>query len=561
MKHYLGYLDATQEEEQKHYLPHTFVKTKATMRALDDDICFVCGRRGAGKSAVVTMLNRLKDSEGKIYFKSTRGIYEEDYQVLHVIFLQELYAIIGHGENVNSNLELCFFGMWSLILDLFAMQTIVDVTNSNDDCNKVEAYLRQIECSDCNPIDFVTNKAMNIIKEANNKALLLTSLALYFRQFRNNRQHKDMLGVVSDLTVDCKIALFIDTMEKYDISDFKIYPLRGLCLAVKEFVTKKRFSNIQIKCCLPAEVTNELFQKNLAKFHESSVFLHWSSSDLLEFLAKRFYLYLEKENNSNYKELAKEIYDCINRKEISGSKNKYWFVNFWTKIAVGRIFNKFNSPENSCTYLIRHTQKRPREVLSCMNYILEYSIERKQFPFLSEKTIVNGIHDGDNLWQLLTDNLSIFHFPKVDKNIFDLASTLLADEKIVFEGKEYSRFSKRALSKLSGIDVTDKASYAKNLLIRSGLVGRVIQYSKQKPAHEWNDPETQLPCKYYVTEFEYLVPEKVIITEESFCAVHPMLGDKLKLTNDDGDIGVVYPIPEKDDINVELVKVYENKEC
>ena len=565
MKHYLGFLDATNKEELDGFLPRTFVKTSTIKRALDDDICFVCGRKGSGKSAIVYMLDKLTDKGGGKIFKCSNGLTEEDYQVLHTSFIDELYNFSKDEDSTGQNIETCFYEMWSLAIDLLAMQAIIKADPSAECSEKINNYMEEIKCI-YDPVIFITEKAVSTLRNLKtNNETSLTQFVIDFQKIRAETKHKEALIIATKAMSLIKIALFIDTMEQYDISNHKIYPLRGLCLAVKNFLIKKRIPNIHIKCCLPAEITDELFQKNLAKFLEFSVYLHWSYSELLELLARRYCLFLTKMFPTEYSSLINEICQVVEESErkYDGSKNQFWFSRFWKKIAIEKINNKFGSPENSCAYLIRHTQKRPREILSCMNFIIEHSLKNNNSPILSERDIIDGIHDQDNLWQLLTDNLAIFSVPRMDKNITELAATILTDESIIFEGRSFSRFAKRAISMLSrNTDLHNKSSYAKNLLIRSGLVGRVIKFDSINPSHEWKDDKTGKTCKFYVTEFEYSVPGKVIINEDSLCAVHPMLGDRLKLrSKSDDDIGVVYPIPEKDDLIAELVHVYATKGC
>lgn len=563
MQHYLGFLDATKHEEQEIFLPQTFVLTSKIKRALEQDICFVCGRKGSGKSAVATMLARLEKNGGDKYFKASQGLFEDDFAILHGTFLDDLYEISSPRLNVYSNLELCYYEIWSLILELLSLQTVLTIPDIGkeyeESINSISNYLEDIGDGESSIINIVLEKCFEAIEAAKDKVSPLSNFMFFFKKLRSNKNHLNALANMNIITEKNDIAIYVDTMESYDITDYKIYPLRGLCQAVKNFVKKQKSTSIQVKCCLPAEMTDELFQENLAKYNEFAVYLNWTYGELLEFLARRYCLYLRYKDQDIM--LADKICSIAASKNITGSKNHFWYDNFWKEFAVSKVKNKFNSPENACTYMIRHTQKRPREVLSCMNFVIEHAIDEGTFPKISEKALVDGIHDDNNLWQLLTDNLSIFNFPQIDKNISDIASTILVDEKVIFSGKHFNRFAKRAISELCFTDEIDKLSFAKNLLIRSGLIGRVIPYSHSETGHSWVDHDSKEQCKYYVTEFEYLIPGKVVITDESLCAVHPMLADRLKLMNEESDIGVVYPIPEKDDLTEGLLEKYGNKQC
>ena len=74
-------------------------------------------------------------------------------------------------------------------------------------------------------------------------------------------------------------------------------------------------------------------------------------------------------------------------------------------------------------------------------------------------------------------------------------------------------------------------------------------------AHSWIEPGESKSCRYYVTEFEYLIPGYVAINDESLCAVHPVLSNRLGLRAPDGDAGVVYPLPEPGDFVARLNEI------
>lgn len=568
MRHYLGYLDATQHEEQKKFLPNAFVLTQKIKRALAYDICFVCGRKGSGKSAVATMLSRLRRLNHDTEFKACGTLSEYEFGFLYKSLLTDLHTFSKQKAEINSSLEECYFEIWSYIIDLMTLLTVLQIKKDTDqyivEFNIITQYLNKLndqitfdEASEV--LNFVLDKCFKAFEEFKNSVSPLSNLTHTFRKLRTTKEHKTALNALDAITENNHIAITIDTMEKYDISEFKLYPFRGLCLAVKHYVTTRKNKSIHIKCCLPAEMTDDLFQENLAKFNAVSVYLTWSYSELLEFFAKRYCFFLQE----NYPDhpLTGQLCEIAFSPTQKGGSNRYWHKSFWSLFGSPAVRNKFNSPENTCAYIIRHTQKRPREFLSCMNFILEYAIKYDELPKISEKSVVEGLHDEHNIWQLLSDNLAIFTLPKTDKSIVQIASSILVDEKVTFEGKEFNRFAKRTISELSSTEIIDKLTFSKNLLLRSGLVGRIIPYNNKSLGHSWIDQETGQPCKYYVTEFEYLTPGQVEITEESMCAVHPMLSDKLKLFNHENDIGVVYPIPEDDDLTEKLNETYGQKPC
>ena len=557
MEHYLGYLTAESSEEKENFLPRTFTMTESIKKALGPNVCFVCGRKGAGKTAIAEMTKFLTTEVGDKLFSCSIGITEEDYQEFHNVFFQELeqIAIGKKEESIARNLEQCYYYLWRYILDLMTFQAALNVPNLSVD------YTTEIEVIQSYMADKIVRSASDhamilaadILMTSQQTATPLTYFTIACKNLRYTTSHINAERAAQAIFRIYTAAVTIDTMEQYDLTNYRIYPLRGLCHAVKEYQTERKYNKVALKCFLPAELTDRLFRDNLAKYNEFASYIRWSYSDLIEFMARRYYLFLSTNQDKPSIDLVNKIKPLIEHAGKAGnSHHDYWFTNFWLQICPEKIKNKFGWPENSCAYLIRHTQKRPREIMSCMNFVIDYSITRGEFPKISEQTLHDGIHDDNNIYQLLSDNLSIFNLPRREESVAQIASELIADESTIFSGAHFSRFAKRALAILSTEDNIDRADFAKTILLRSGLVGRIRPYSPDEPAHIWVEPEGGAQCKYYITEFEYLMPGYVSINENSLCAVHPILSDRLSLRPPLGDRGIVYPLPESADLITQL---------
>lgn len=553
MENYIGYLVAEHREEREKFLPQAFVLTRAIERSIEDkDICFVCGRKGAGKTAVAEMLPSYKANDQTV-FDASIPIVEENFKELHTTFFDDIAFFTDYKEGFGSQLETCYYHLWRYILDLATFQAALNLPNISEDfpaeATILGRYMKEDDKIDQCPTDVATVKAMDILSDAKESATPLTKLTLSCKQLRSTGIHKSASEAAMKIFTTHRAVLTIDTMESYDLTDYRIYPMRGLCRAVKEFQTGQAYRGISVKCFLPAEMTDDLFKENLAKYNEFAEYLLWSYSDLLEFMARRFVLLLRDKDKGTE---ADQLLNRINsERPLNLSRNDFWRKNFWQQFFPETTPNHFGWPEDSCAYLLRHTQKRPREVISCMNSVIQQAIDRKEFPKISTTSLHEGIHDENNMYQLLSDNLAVFNLPRHQKLLSDMAAQLLIGECTVFSGAHFSQFSRRALSILSTENHIDRAEYAQNLMLRSGLVGRVRPHSKEEPAHIWESADGQ-KCKYYVSEFEYLIPGHVVINENSICAVHPILSDRLGLKPPSGDTGIVYPLPETDDLVREL---------
>lgn len=551
MKNYLGFLTAEDIEEQDKYLPRAFILTKSIKRSLDQNICFICGRKGSGKTAVATRLKGLLNKDGSQFYKSHLMIVEKDYNELHKTFYEDLMAIFGYDDNIISRIEELYYHIWLYIIEIAAIKATLKIADINksfpDEVQDLMIIFNQYPTIELNPCDLANFKVLEILENAKSTAMPLTRLTLDTKLLRQTPIHVAAIKSLVHIIEKNKIVITIDTLEQYDLSDHKVYPFKGMCKAVKEIQTSKYLGNIQIKCFLPAEMTENLFSDNLLKYYEYTQFLLWTSTELLEFVARRFAILLEDIGKVDE---SKSILTILKEKKNHVDLREKLLERFWFHFFPKKIRNKFDWPEHSLAYLLRHTQKRPREVLSCLDFIIDYSIENSEFPDdrISQKSFQNGIHDDYNIYQLLSDNLAVFSLPRNELSLSEVASEILTNENTIFTGASFSRFARRALSILSTQEYIDKASFAKDIILRSGLVGVVRKYNDSEPAHIWNDLESGSKCKYYVTEFEYLIPGHLTINDNALCAVHPILSDRLHLKPPDNDLGVVYPMPEQDDI-------------
>lgn len=551
----VGHLDADHRSEKSDILPRAFVMTQAIEDAFDDGVCFVCGRKGAGKTAIAEMLISDMDGRGTPRFEASIVLREADYRELHDVLFNELTYCHATEHGFALELETLYVHLWEYILDLLACRLALELpADSKGDRSErtiIGAYVKELwDDGEQSAPDVAAQQVLRAMTQASESRLPLTALAYSIKMLRSHPVHRSALAAALSLLGAASAVVVIDTLESYDVADGAIYPLRGMCRAVKQHHSSDLGAALTVKCLLPAEMTDGLFRENLAKFHEVSAYVLWTYSDLLELLARRWALLLARRGMT----AAAVALDAVvtGAETAKGSRSAYWRDNFWATYFPMLVTNKYGWQEDACAYLLRHTQKRPREVISCLNHILKYTALSGEFPNVSEESLVKGIHDPDNLYQLLSDNLAVFNLPRTEKNVTEVASDIMAGEHVVFSGKDFSRFAKRAMSLLSTEVTSDSPAFAQNLLLRSGLVGRVRPASDTDPARQWRSPGADVDSRYYVAEFEYLVPGYVAVNDACLCAVHPVLGDRLGLRQADGDTGVVYPLPESDDLVREL---------
>lgn len=546
MPAYVGQLVAEGHLEQCEYLPRTFIETPSIRRVLNGRSCFVCGRRGSGKTAIATMLDRPSAAGSATpHFQVSCKVVRDDYDVLHATMVDELQNKLPN--TTPTQMEQLYYHLWRYILEILLCRLALASPAAHaapSPLSAVQAYLDNAGFDDHAVADTVTTQAISLLGSTQSDALPFTALILSIKHLRKSPAHLAATRAALLVLENFPSLITIDSREIYDLRGYGVYPLQGMCRAVRACADEVSHRNIRILCFLPAELTEDLFRENHAKYYEVSEYLYWSYADLLQLLAHRMCYFLDQHDHSA---AAEAIRAGISEPPHNMSRSEFWRTKFWHLICEPRIRNRLGWSEDSCAYLIRHTQKRPREVISCMNHVLDLALDRNELPVISGHSLRMGIHSDGNTYQLLSDNLSTFTLPKSDLSVPDVAGTVMAGEHTVFSGRDFTKFAKRALQLLSTSPEADCVADAKQLLLRSGLIGRVIP-AAEGIAHEWHEARESVACKYYVTEFEYLRVGHISINDQTTCGVHPILSNRLGLTGPENDSGVIYPLPEADDL-------------
>lgn len=188
-------------------------------------------------------------------------------------------------------------------------------------------------------------------------------------------------------------------------------------------------------------------------------------------------------------------------------------------------------------YIIRHTHKKPRQVISLFNAILSFAKEEKNdISKISSSIIIKGIHS--NLDELVNGCLNMYTqiYPKAD----EIVKRGLHGTKSYID---YSELDKR-LKEVSSLRAEFQLSSedVKRLLLECGVLG--IQKSR-------SDLHNQ---KIALVEalFEYQVKDKLTITNKDTCVIHPMFYEPLEICIDANSL--VYPKPAED----EEIKIYSS---
>jgi len=543
MEPLLGYLDSAEKAERERFLFKSFVKTPKILRALDPSFPFVCGRKGSGKSAVSYYLAE------KCSYHAHYQVRETDYALLHNSLVVELTSLPCFSKLTPGDISAISCKIWSYVLHVSVVWLAYRhiLKNGSLDCelgNSLFSFLADQSNHIPKPLLFVEQHVSTLIEQAASSANPFLFLSRKLDELFDNAESIKLWKATLLALKKVKLLITIDTAEKYETDGFRLAPYRGMCKAVLNFhAAQAAGKNVHIKCFLPAEMIQYVFIDNFLKFKANTTVLDWRYSDLLEFVCRRYATYLKRRSRSKElvsygHKLQAEIDKLASRQSSSNSE---WKQKAWHLISPSFINNKYAWEEDSAAFILRHTQKRPRDILSCMNYIVNANKISNDSYMLTKESIYKGLHSNNNISQLLTNSLAVFDLPEGLNWRTDMAGLvrfIFNNEATILSYKRVRHCIRRLLPKYSGSEESNLFDSTIRILLRSGLVGELT-----KDVREWKD-RNGITCRYYIANFEYITTTFLEVNDRSTCALHPVLADSILTAEWERPSGVIYHVPE-----------------
>lgn len=294
---------------------------------------------------------------------------------------------------------------------------------------------------------------------------------------------------------------------------------------------------IQIRYCIPAEqffAFKEL-SKTVGKDFSNMHLLHWTVGELMSLIAHRYllHLYAWKDENDSYKDL----YDKLVKMNIYSREGAFELIQ---TILPEKITNGRGIPEDTMTYISRHFQVLPRQLLAAFNAMISNALKDKKLRqgFISENAVLASIR-GEEI-RMAEEILGAYipRFPEAES----IRKNVLPNMPLVFAYKDIRHFyddkglinnAKNILKAFNDKGVPVSPERFERCLIETGMVGRV------------EDAPGQDKQGYINVKYEYSIPGRLVVGEKDELAVHPLFsGDSVQRANEAYGPNVygVYPI-------------------
>jgi hypothetical protein len=241
-------------------------------------------------------------------------------------------------------------------------------------------------------------------------------------------------------SADAPVIVAIDTLEKYDITNVALMnTLSGLVHCVSQMCDECAGHRVHVKVFLPGEIfpyLEDRYLLNPTKVIRNPEFLLWRPRDLLRLICWRFVTLLghrrDKLTMMDRRSLERMVaLDWKDSREV--------YKEVWVKFFGESVANSLGVREETWSYVLRHTQMRPRQLISICNSIAEMARREDRFLRYSEKDIRDGITDAEI--RLAGEILNSYSevFPNVDK----IVDALTGAPKIL-EGRIFDSLASRS---------------------------------------------------------------------------------------------------------------------
>jgi len=470
----------------------------------------ILGRRGSGKSSYLNNLAHKKDiiaipvnswdivdlieKQVNVVLQSQESIDPEKVaDIWHLVFLTLIVKGIG-GMDANSQSVKAMLANFP-VKDILSKSVAVVSTEVLD-------WLR----------DKYTQNAYNVFNvNTIFHALSLGHESLAAFETALHRMARDS-GKTVVLMIDNPERLNQDFNEKWhssyvDSNKARWKTYAGLLTLLSTFNEGK--VALQARYCVPAEQYIFLRERSTAILkHLSKIqVLHWSSGEILSALAHRYMVYLQlhrkNRNGMRYQKL-KDI-------EIYTRDGAFEFFN---QVFEPRVRNSRGYDEDTVTYLLRHTQLLPRQIIIYVNEAIHLALSEDpatDLTRLESRFVKQAIHNKEGLLaiEVVDSYASVFPEGKDMMRAVARLPVITSVGDIKTHWAEYG--AKKVLSKYSAFpEVVVEADRFIRFLTEVGIIGRATLQSEPEPG------------SYASAAFEYTMPERLMFSDADKVAVHPL---------------------------------------
>lgn len=445
-----------------------YYESDAFTQALSWNMRLILGRRGCGKSSVIGRILTGSEFDEKIVFKQAKCMH----------FLTKFCS--SNSITLNDLPVEQIYNLWRNLYWLILISHFWGKTERTADILFAEP----------------TEARKRVFQHFSFKRGESATTDLLANDYLAMREYFSSESFVRDVKAACQAlgsktaVICLDNDEQTKINNEVARSLlAGLLHSLTEF--SEETSNVVIKCFFPSEISSILEEvcDNWGKLAPCKMIMRWEQNELLIVLCKRLQLYLhlcgkEKDFDVDTVRKAKSV---------------------WAKHFSSTVWNDhFRTEEDSKTYVFRHSQLLPRQVVTICNLIAQGSSADIGREVFTNEDIRKGVRLAQP--EICKEIFSTY--THVYPQSFELSRQYLGEINIRVSYGELDALQNK-------IDLLRYPRYRQNMqyfvrmLLSLGLIG------------VGKHPEEYKALKYYDVDFEYFFPSEINFNSQTIFYVHP----------------------------------------
>lgn len=461
------------------------------------DLSVLVGRRGSGKTALLNSYKyrRYLDKSGTLELYDPRSDFRAYDIVIDVVTYKqfdEMQRWVSGKEAGFRPVEALVDEWETMVTDYFFARLVSSETKLGRVTPQLYVLRRYLEQGDDGFRQEVREKVWG-------RSLLDTVKALFRIDRSDGSTHissEEALTAATEhlASIKSKAVVLFDSMDEYDVSNTHFTRSLG---ALIRFISQfnARQERIKIKLGLPLEIFREVQRAsaNALKDLVSVDQLKWSAMELAQIAAHRFRLFLQLHDP--------EFAIALNRLDLNRREQ---VREFWMRFLPAKHFNRYGQAEDVITYVLRHTQLLPRQLLMIMQKVIVMSAGiTGGFRELKNDAVSDAIAETEPLIanEILSAFTHVYPFAEeVCRPVFANFPTLFSFDELE------DKWRRRGRPVMNRRPFDFDMSHFSEMLVRMGIVGL---------GHD----ETE--C-YYVGTFGYDSLTPANIGEGQALCLHPI---------------------------------------
>lgn len=422
---YLGYYAAEAEwNENPSEANKRFLNVSAYKKFRDQYNIGLIGRTGTGKTSIIRKtLNDIKDN-GNSYFKYGIELSLKEY-ILNLPNYTNIDSSIQSITEVERNL--------SIYINICVMRYVIEnknVFSKGKDLKPIEKYLYEQGIGKNTDIIRKIFDVLSEVVQQNYLTSTIGTLAKVSLAF-SGESYDNALETLYKTLEDESILVVIDTLENYDITDQQLLIITKSLIQVSfEYCWNFNKNKIFIKYAMPSEIYTQIRPLLPAKLIGRIISIDWNYKDLVKMIAVKFYCYACTK---------KDIFNFVDKYKLldlyeDSQKAIDFIYEILPKMCPATISLKFDT----LAYCIRHTQKKPRQLLLIIDALLNEIIEKRDKTVLKRnpdkvRYIIHSVQD-----EMIMDSIAMYRdsIPQ----LLSICCDVLNGKKYCFTVKEFEQY-------------------------------------------------------------------------------------------------------------------------